>query len=330
MRNGIYINETEITRFLHTRGGFMFVTVIAVAATLAAFAGGVLSPLNNNEEFIFIPPGEWIQNPYISLAVCLCANIITGYGVVLISKHFNTIRSMSRLAATLFIVMQTATPALMGCFYSGTFIALVMVTETVLLFSMYDDRTAVRRIFLLFFIIATSSLFCLPLLFYIPFLWLGLMQMKIFNFRAVMASLIGIITPLWILFGFGLLTADDLRMPELNMIIYGIPYVSMPLLCAIILSAAVGVLFLISNLMKLLSYNAQIRAYNGFFILMLFSSMILMIVNTDAIAAYIPVLNLAAAYQTAHFFAERRHRRSYIAILATFLPFIAIYLWNLI
>ncbi|MDE6267364.1 MAG: hypothetical protein K2M07_08465 [Muribaculaceae bacterium] len=329
MGNTLYINENELTRFFHNRGGFLFVALTAVLLTLAAYAAGAIPPVSGEEGMFFESVDKWITLPPVSLAVCMAMNIATGYAVVIITKQFNTIRSMSRLMATLFLMMQTATPMLMGEFGNGTFIAAVMVIETALLFSCYDDKSSVRRIFLIFFILALCAMLSLPMLFYLPFLLLGLAQMKVFSFRALMASIIGIITPAWILLGFGIISPYDFRIPEINTIFTDIPFMDPPLFTAIVLSAGMGILFLVANLMKLLSYNARIRAYNGFFILMLFATIILMLLNIDAIPAYLPMLNLAASYQIAHFFAERRHRRSYIAILATSLPYLVIYVWNL-
>lgn len=331
MRTGLYINEPEITRFFHTRGCFFFVAMLSIVATLAAYFSGTLPPLPTDMGLYFNPPRDWLDGvPVLSLIFNILANFIIGYAVVVITKQFNTIRSLSRVVATLFIVMQTATPTLMCEFYSGTFIAMVMVLETALLFTTYDNKYAVRRVFLIFFIATTGGLFCTPLLLYIPFLPFGLAQMRIFRFRSIMAALIGIITPFWILLGFGIITFDHLLyLPDISPIFTNAPKVPVQLLTAAVLTAVLGVMFLIGNLMKLIAYNAQIRAFNGVFILLMFSSIILMLLNSNAIAAYMPTLNIAVAYQIAHFFAERRHRRSYIAILSTFVPYILLYLWSL-
>ncbi|MDE6081990.1 MAG: hypothetical protein K2F70_06945 [Muribaculaceae bacterium] len=329
MHGGLYINENEITRFFHNRGGFLFVALTSVVMTLAAYFAGVIPPLTGEDGLFFLPPGEWIANPITSLVVSLAVNFMTGYAMVLITKQFNTIRSLSRLMATFFIIMQTATPALMGEFSSGTFLTAVMVLETALLFSCYDNKAAIRRIFLLFFILTSCGLCCFSMLLYIPFFLPALAQMRMFGFRQVIAALIGVITPFWLLLGFGIITLDDFYIPEIYTIVNCIPSLTLPQLSVIVLTTLSGIIFMVSNLMKLLSYNAQIRAYNGFLLLMFFATLLLMFVDTNSITVYIPMLNLTAAYQIAHFFAERRHRRSYLAIIATTLPYLAIYLWNL-
>ncbi|MDE7154496.1 MAG: hypothetical protein K2O00_08685 [Muribaculaceae bacterium] len=330
MRGGIYIDENEITRFFHIRGGFFFVALLSVVATTVAYFSGDVKPMPADGGLIFGSPSQWITMPAISLIVSLLLNILLGYSIVLIIKQFNTIRSLSRLAATMFLVLQSATPAVTGQFYGGTFAAIIMVLETVLLLSVYERRQETKRIFLIFFLITSGALFCQPLMFYLPFLFFALAQMRVLTIRSVVAAIIGVITLLWILLGFGVITVDQLRLPEVITIFDGIPSLEPPMLFAILLTAVYGILFLIGNLMKLLSYNTVIRAYNSVFLLWMFSTIILMLIDVDSITVYLPVLNLAVAYQIAHFFAERRHKRSYLAIVATILPYIAIYLWNLL
>lgn len=330
MRGGIYINENEITRFFHIRGGFFFVAVLSAVATLFAYFNGDIEPLSADSGLFFGAPSRWISSPTLSLTVNLLLNMLIGYSVVLIIKQFNAIRTLSRLAATMFLVLQTATPSLTGQFYGGTFMAIILVLDTVLLFSIYERRHETKRVFLIFFLTATGSLFCRPLMFYLPFLFIALAQMRVLTIRSIVAAIMGIITPLWILLGFGIITVEQLRVPEVTTILEGIPELDPTMLFAMMLTGIYGILFLIGNLMKLLSYNTVIRAYNSVFLLWMFSTMILMLVDTGSITAYLPMLNLAVVYQIAHFFAERRHKRSYLAIIATMLPYIAIYLWNLL
>lgn len=330
MRTGIYINEHEITRFFHSRSGFVIASIIAVTATLVAFYTGVIQPAPSGDGLIYATPSHWITSPLASLVASLIANLAIGYAMVVISKQFNVMRSLSRLVATMYILMQAATPMVMGQFYGGTLMSVTLILATAILFTTFASKTSVRRVFLLFFTITTGSLWCAPSILYIPILFIALAQMRIFRLRFIVAAIIGIVTPLWILLGFGLITPEQLNPPHVISIPGSISSIPFDLLPAAMLTATLGLFFFMGNLMKILSYNAQIRAYNGYIILLQFSTFVMMIVNVDGFADYLPVLNMTVAYQIAHFFAERRHRRSYLAIMATLLPYLAIYLWNII
>ena len=90
---------------------------------------------------------------------------------------------------------------------------------------------------------------------------------------------------------------------------------------------AVGILFLVANLMKILSYNARTRAFNGYLTLLLIFTMVVMLLNFNNFTFYIPLLNCLVAYQVGHFFTYRRHRWSYLAILFLICCYAGFYVW---
>ena len=84
-----------------------------------------------------------------------------------------------------------------------------------------------------------------------------------------------------------------------------------------------------ANLIKILSYNARTRALNGFFTILFVFTAIFCVVNFASLTFYLPLLNLAVAYQIGHFFTYRRQRRTYIPLLLIAAIYFGLYIWSL-
>ena len=52
-------------------------------------------------------------------------------------------------------------------------------------------------------------------------------------------------------------------------------------------------------------------------------------VNFASLTFYLPLLNLAVAYQIGHFFTYRRQRRTYIPLLLIAAIYFGLYIWSL-
>ncbi len=89
----------------------------------------------------------------------------------------------------------------------------------------------------------------------------------------------------------------------------------------------VGVCFTIANILKILSYNSRVRAYNGFLTTAFIATAAFTLLDFNNFTFYIPLLNCLAAYQVGHFFTYRRHRRSYIAIVLLIGCYAGLYAW---
>ena len=82
------------------------------------------------------------------------------------------------------------------------------------------------------------------------------------------------------------------------------------------------------NLLKILSYNSQVRAYNGFLTTAWIFTAIFTVVNFNDFAFYLPVLFMLTAYQVAHFFTYRRSMRSYLPILMLIAVYAGFCVWS--
>lgn len=90
-----------------------------------------------------------------------------------------------------------------------------------------------------------------------------------------------------------------------------------------------GVVAGVFNMVKVYSYNARTRAYNGFFIVLFLLSCIFALVDYERFAVYLPMINLTAAFQIGHFFVINDQKRSYIPLLVIICLYIILYCCNL-
>lgn len=307
--------------------------MMALTCVLGAVAlqRGAIVHLEGSMGIGLNPPGSWISSPWKSLAASLGCTVIIGLLTIYINRTFNVLRSLTALVAGMFCVMQTALPSVVGQFYGGDLMGVLMLFCTGLLFSSYSDPMSQRRIFLIFFLITLAGFTDLSFMFYLPVFMIGCVQMRVFNLKTFLAAGMGVVTVPWILFGFGWVDPSQLHWPSIVVawsmfdspeVIQTLLVTGFTLICAIS--------FMVMNLLKILSYNSRVRAYNGFLTLLLCATGVFIVLNFNNFAFYIPLLNALTAYQIAHFFTYRRNCRSYIPILILMAVYLASYVWGVL
>jgi hypothetical protein len=158
---------------------------------------------------------------------------------------------------------------------------------------------------------------------------IGSAQMRIFSFKTLLAIGIGIIAPVWILWGFDLISLRDIKLPHFVNVFSAIDSKEMlQLLVTVGVTVIATFVFGALNLVRVFNYNSKTRAYNGFISIMSFVTIILVLADYTNCATYIPLLNCCAAFQMGHYFAINNYQRSYIAILGIIAVYIALYWWS--
>lgn len=316
----------RLIRYFHSRNCTALTFVFAAAMTYMAFRTGHVDEITGSRGTVFPSPNRWLPPGELSLVISLAAMALTATSFIALNKVFNFMRAPSALTSSLYITMLTSLPMAAGQFYGGTLMCLVLLGVTALMFSCYGDTSANRLVFLIFFILATASLIQYAFMFYLPVAVLGLAQMRILNLRSIIAAVTGIICPIWILYGLGLMDTADIGWPH-----FASTFSRLSLPDMITVFAAVGITIglgfgsMCANLIKILSYNAKFRAYNGFLTLLLISTILLTIVDYNNLSVYFPLLCLAGAYQVAHYFSIRRPKGVAWFILAVIIVYLAVY-----
>ncbi|MDE6503304.1 MAG: hypothetical protein K2K78_02425 [Muribaculaceae bacterium] len=304
--------KTTPTKYIHSRAAAIMLMIVAVCAAAARLSG---TAVPQTPATVFPPPDTWLAPETVSFAVNIAANIAIAFTLLVINRTYRLMRSITGIFVGFFFFMLLAQPDALRYFSRGSFTALAVMLLTALLFSTYASPAATRSTYLLFMLLALAALFQYNIIFLMPVFILGTIQMKIFDLRAILAIVMGIVTPLWILLGFGIIPPDSISLPELRPVTPSPDHSEyITGLVTTAFTGVIGLLFTFANLIKVMSYNSARRAFNGFITLLFLATLILIVADHRNLPTYVPMLDIIAAYQAGHFFATRRYRLSYIPI----------------
>lgn len=315
------------SRFLHSRLAPFAAGALAVAWTVVlgpsapvpAGCAGLLPAWS----------GPWLASyPALDMALALTLNIALAGAVAWMCSYFNLLRSISRLASTSLLVMQMAVPSMLAHVAGPTVVAAALVACMSLMFSVYAwaGPLGARRVMLAFFILSLGAAAAWPCLVFIPVLALACAQMRALTPRTLMAAAMGLAAPWVIIMGLGLAAPADVRWPWGSA---SLPSMGTPAAAAAALTAFAALAFWLLNLMKYLTYNARSRAMLSVVTTVTLAAIAAAAIDYRDCAALLPALALCAALQMGHLFGViYTRRRSWVAILLCWLPFLLTGLWS--
>lgn len=323
------MRTATLTRILHSRGFALVFAALVLLGAWLYFAAGDVIPLRGERGFALPSPNEWLPGGWAGFGTAMAANAAIVVVAALLCKVFNILRSMTALYIALFGAMQLATPGLMDQFYSGPLLALAAATGLYLLFGRYRSPMASGHVFLVFMLLSglTAAQYCFAL--FIPAFLTVCAQMRIMNGRTLVAAGAGMVTPWWILFGFGIITPADFHMPEFRYVFDGVFDPGMGLtLGTLAFTVLLLLLSIVLNLFKTIAYNARSRAINGALTVVAAFAVMGVCLDFNNIFAYVPLLNLCAALQAAHYFSTHRADRSCYLIMAVLAVYVILFIWQ--
>lgn len=320
--------EVTFTRIIRSRGMAALIALAAVFMTFQAYIFGKVTPVGDFRTIAFPTPSEWLSDSWISLWANIAVTLGAGAVMIFINRSFNILRTTSVFFAAYFIFITAATPEVMGQLTASSLLAIAMMGATWIMFSIYDRRVSARRVYLVFFLLGLGQLVEYCFVLYIPVFIIALGQMKIFSFKKILAAILGNITPAWIAWGLALLPRPELPILEFTppARLLSMPE-SWPLLAAVTLTLLTGFVFGNLNLIKIMGFNAQARAYNGLLTILSIATGIFALVNFTNITFYIILLNACVAFQVGHFFRFTVMRRGYIAVVSLMAAYLGLYIW---
>lgn len=307
--------------------------MMAVAALYVLVSAGFDEslPAQGEQGLCLPPPALWDLPRWLDVASGIMLNVMILATMYLINKNFNVLRSNSRMQLGLYALMACAVPRLVGNLNSGICVALAVSLCVWLLFSCFDDPLRVRRVFLAFLIMSAGASMQYCFVLYLPVLWLMAAQMRIFNLRTVLASLFGLATPWIILIGFGIVGFEDFHLPRVVGVFNAFADDSVYYFLAITgFTAFLLITAIILNLSRTIAYNARARAYNGALTLIGMVTIIAILVNYNNLLAYLPLLNVCAAYQITHLFVNHQFERQWIAVVSVAFCYLIFYAWRIV
>lgn len=319
------------SRHIASGSGILFFSIFfaAIIRTLYFMNFGV-NQASSEDSLLWRYLTPLFENPYISF---VCNTILVGVLAFLASlidtKHL-LIRQKTYLPASFIILLFSIHPSFIGM--SGEFISAFMAIAMLsMLFSSYNTYKKQHATFEISFVLAIAGLFSTAFLFYLPVLWISLAIMRSFNFRASLASLLGIFIVYFPVCSYFLLT-DSLNvfMAPIDRI-YTLTLNPLPLLNYeikewIILGFSL-LLLLITIIDNYLNrHKDKIRVRNYFNLLMLLSIVALI---SFVLISINPTLHLfigliAGAFILSHFFALVESKAGSILFYIFLLSYIVI------
>lgn len=303
------------TRIMHTRGFGIGVGIAAFVAAWLYFAAGFTENIPGDRGMALPSANEWFANPIVDFSAAMGGAVSAMLILLLLNKVHNVLRSMTSVYIAFFGTMMAATPNLFVQFYTGTLLLLIVALSLLLILGCYRDVSATPRVYLIFLLLSgfTATQYCF--LFYLPVFLIACAQMRIFNGRTFVAAILGIITPWWIMLGFGIITPADIHLPRLMSVFTVVDYEDTVLLLITVgLTALLFLTTLTLNIFKAIAYNARSRAVNGVISITALATIVAMCADYRNMIAYVPLLDFFAALQAAHYLSTHRADKTCIII----------------
>lgn len=255
------------------------------------------------------------------------------FGVVLLmwlmNRILNLLRTSSKLYIGLFMLMVAACPAAAGMSLNGVLMAFVVMFSLLMMYTTYQRSIPTRRIFLIFVLMSFGAAMQWG---YAAFFFVFLFccgQMRCMSLRSVLAAAVGILTPPWILWGFGLICIGGILPPSVALSNAAAFSTYSPGVLLAVIATLVSALFVTCyNTIRIFGLNARTRAFNGVLAAMTFWTALLTIIDFGHALDYFPLLAALTAMQSTLFFRICLEYRSYIYVLALMLIFIIVFALN--
>lgn len=272
----------------------------------------------------------WIGAAYDSMLVNVGLTLVTAILMLMLNQRYNLLGTVSTLEATVFFAMCMATPDLLVQLGTGIPLCIVLTLCLFLLYDTYGKPGHTGNVYLIFLLLSgmTATQYCYAL--YIPVFIIGLGQMRIMSIRTLLAAILGIISPWWVIFGCGIVNIEDIRFPEWKSLFGSVGLNdTLHVFTAVAVTAVIAVVSWAANFMRMLSYNAHKRAYAGSITLVTLFTIIVTLADYPNVYAYLPVLCMCAAYHFTNYIARRQHQVQIPVVATIIVLYIAIYLWRI-
>lgn len=308
--------EEKINEFFN---GKVFMTLSWLAMVLSAFVAASCGEIDHaiSGHGIFFSVSDHIAGaPRMSMFLNLTLVSVIGILMLLLNKYFSFVRNVTSVLASAFFLLTLANPLTSYILHAGTALTLIVAVGAFYLFSSYMNPHAQRSIFLTFAIITTCTMFQWAFVLLLPAFFLGFANMRIMNVKGIMAALLGIFVPFWIVLGLGIVSITDFKPFVINSAwkLLDISQLRM-LVVSVAVTAVVTIALTVVNLITIINYRRQLRVYNAFFMVVGILTIVAMCIDYRNMHIYLPMLNLTLAVQLAHSFTIAKYHQRYIFIV---------------
>ena len=276
---------------------------------------------------------------YEGLASLACF-ALTAYMMVEMSNANALIRVRSRMVTSTFIVLSAAGGLVVGP-VPPVATQLSFVAACLILFSTYQDKRSMGRTFYAFFFIGLASCTSAQTFLLVPVVWLLMAtQLQSFSWRNWMASLLGLLTPYWLMLPWLILERDFTLWTNhvQRLITFHQPFdytaVSLPQAAVFLFTLTLSIVGMVHFWHRSYEDKIRIRLLYGFFTAMTLVCAVFLIVQPQHYATLMRLLLVFASPLIAHFFtltSSRLTNAFFVAMLIVSLALgVLTQLWPLI
>lgn len=308
------------------------VAAMTALAVMAAISWAVSGGRPDGQAGLFLPsPNRWVfagDWSWVINVVILCG---VAAGSLLLNRRYNFIRSPQPVMPTMFLIMSGAMPSAVGYMSASTILAAMVLGGWFVAFDCYKARNATQEAFIIGTFLALGAMFQYA---FLPFVitalvWLAIMN--VFRIKEVLALLLGLVAPYWVVLGLGLLSLSDFNVPRFS-VFSGVDVSGHDILvmsaCAAV-TAVIGLVAALNNEVKLFAGNSRILAMNNVVNVTGLTAAVCMIVDYDNFISYYSTLVLSVSVQIANIFVFWKMRRPWILTLALAALYVAFFIMAL-
>ena len=263
----------------------------------------------------------------------LIISAIIGYLMIEINTAFTLIRTRTALPVCIYWFMASAL-IFLHAFRWEDLVPLAFILSISQLFRSFESNSPATPIFHTFFFISLGSVIFPQFLYLVPLFWISMIPFRSISGKSLVASILGILTPYWFLFGYAFYSNElTLFWTPLEEAIHFYPIHYGALTLPEILSWGVITLLLVVSGGHYVSVSyldkTRTRIFHSFLTIAGLWITICMALQPVHLHILMPIQLICTAFLSGHLFTLTRNRFSGILFIVTFVVFILLMSFNL-
>lgn len=317
----------------HIIGKEVLTLAVIAALVMAAVAFFVDTPavLPADAGLCFPSPDQW---KFPAFFRWLFNTALIGAVAVLLStlnKEYRLIPGSDTIFLGMFLIMAVSNVWISGLFTTSSILAVVNLICMLMLFSCYDRYNSTKDLFVIGTLMSFGSMFQYAFIFMAPVYLIGAIIMKCFDIKVLIAYLMGLAAPYWIVLGFGIVSPDAIHFTRPTHIFAFVSKGDMVVgFLNVGLTVALGVLLTLSNTFNAYTGNSKKRACNAVINLLGIFLLACMIFDFENLVVYLSSAYFITAFQLGKLFETGNLRRPEFWLLGITAVYLILYILMLI
>ena len=306
-----------VQRHVMGKEGITLAAIASLAMAAVAFFIDTPNTLTGSMGICLPSPNGWGMTPLWGWILNLGLLVATAITLYFVNKEFTFVQGSDTVLTGMFVIMAASNTWVSGMLSSSTLMALANLICLVVLFGCYRKRNSSQELFAIATILALGSMIQYAFIFMMPVYLVGAILLKCFNFKGLVAFLMGVAAPYWIAVGLGIVPLSQFTIPTFTNLFDGYDTKSGLFfgLLNVAVTVVVGLILALNNGVKLYAGNTQRRLYNMVINVLGLVSAICMLIDFNNMVAYMTTIYMITAVQLGNLFALWNIHKGWIWVL---------------